>query len=168
MKNLLVAIDFSKSTDAVLTEASRLAKALNAKLWLLHAAPLETTPTAMEASQFTDFTPEIVSMPGDVQMARDISAEELKREHRELLSISSGLRKEGLEAQALLVKGNAATAICEKADEHNADMIILGSHGHGLLHKALLGSVSEAVIRLSGTNVMIVPHAEKQATLNKS
>ena len=165
MKNLLVAIDFSKSSDAVVREASRLAKQLNAKLWLLHAAPNEAAPLAIETSQFSDYSPEVVTMPGDVQMARDISAEELKREHRELQHISANLRADGLEAQALLAKGSPAPTICEKALEHNAEMIILGSHGHGILHKALLGSVSEAVLRHARCNVLIVPHSDKTGIL---
>ena len=41
MKNLLVAVDFSKFTTAVLAEAARLSAALNAKLWILHVASNE-------------------------------------------------------------------------------------------------------------------------------
>lgn len=159
MKNLLVAVDFSKSTDAVLKEASILATELGAKLWLLHVADRENAAVAFQTSQFADYSPEAVTMPGDVQLARDISAEELKREHKELLGISSNLRNSNIDAQALLVEGNAAAMILEKAQELESDMIILGSHGHGLLHKALLGSVSEAIIRHAGCNVLIVPNA---------
>jgi nucleotide-binding universal stress UspA family protein len=56
-----------------------------------------------------------------------------------------------------LLKGTAADGIIEKALELKADIIILGSHGHGLLHKALLGSVSEPVIRHAPGNIMVVP-----------
>jgi nucleotide-binding universal stress UspA family protein len=40
-------------------------------------------------------------------------------------------------------------------------MIILGSHGHGLLHKALLGSVSESIIHHARCNIMIVPASDR-------
>lgn len=157
MKNLLVAVDFSKSTDSVLTESTKLASALEAKVWILHVASDETQSLIFEATQFTGYAPEVASLPGDVQLARDISAEEIKREHRELLGISSKLRKDGINAQAILLKGDPAKLIVEKAEELGADMIILGSHGHGLLRKALLGSVSESIIRHSCCNVLIVP-----------
>lgn len=157
MKNLLVAVDFSKTTDAVIAQSARLAQALDSKLWILHVSSDETQAMAYEATQFTGYSPEFTSMPGDVQLARDLSAEEIKREHNELLGISSSLRKDGIDAQAILLKGDAAKLIIEKAAELEAEIIILGSHGHGLLHKALLGSVSEAVLRHAPCNVMVVP-----------
>jgi nucleotide-binding universal stress UspA family protein len=61
----------------------------------------------------------------------------------------------------LLLKGTPANLIVEKANELNADMIILGSHGHGLFHKALLGSVSESILRHAHCNVLVVPSKEK-------
>lgn len=157
MKKLLAAIDFSKTTDAVLEQASALAKALGAKLWVLHVASNETQAIAYETSQYSDYSPDFVSMPGDVQLARNLSAEELKREHNELLAISSSLRKNGVDAQSVLLKGDAAKLIIEKANDLGAEIILLGSHGHGLFHKALLGSVSESVMRHAACNVMVVP-----------
>lgn len=157
MNKILAAIDFSKTSDSVIEQASALGKALNAKLWILHVGSDETPAIAYETSQYTDFTPDFVSTPGDVQMARDITAEELKREHNELLTISSNLKQNGVDAQAVLLKGLTAKVIVEKARELGVEIIILGSHGHGLLHKTLLGSVSEAVMRHAPCNVMIVP-----------
>lgn len=161
MKNLLVAVDFSQSTDRVLAEAAQLATMLNAKLWILHVASDEAQTLVFEATQFTGYAPEVVAMPGDVQLARDINAEEMKREHSELLGMSAKLRNDGVNAQALLLKGDPAKLIIDKAEELHANIIILGSHGHGLLHKALLGSVSESIIRHSGNKVLIIPSSKK-------
>ncbi len=161
MKQLLAAIDFSKNTEAVLEQAAKLAKALEAKLWILHVASDETQAMAYEATQFTGYSPEFTSMPGDVQLARDLSADEIKREHAQLLGISASLRENGTETQAILLKGDAAKLILEKAEDLQVEIIILGSHGHGLLHKALLGSVSEAIIRHAHCNVLIVPPSGK-------
>jgi nucleotide-binding universal stress UspA family protein len=157
VKQLLVAVDFSKKTDVVLKQAATLAKTLGAKLWVLHAVSDETQAMAYESSPFFAYAPEFANMPGDVQLARDLSAEEFKREHSHLLAISSTLREEGVDAQAILLKGDAANLILEKAKDLHAEIIILGSHGHGLLRKALLGSVSEAVLRRAPCNVMVVP-----------
>jgi nucleotide-binding universal stress UspA family protein len=161
MKHLLAAVDFSETTAPVIDQAAVLASALHASLWIMHAASDETEAIIYESAQFTGCTPDFISMPGDVQLARDVSAEELRQEHSRLLHISAGLRERGIDARAMLVKGNAASLILEKAGDLNAAIIILGSHGHGLLHKALLGSVSEAVIRQARCNVLIVPSAQK-------
>ena len=160
MKQLLAAIDFSKNTEAVLEQVAKLAKNLEAKLWILHVASDETQAMAYEATQFTGYSPEFTSMPGDVQLARDLSADEIKREHAQLLGISAALRGNGIDTQAILLKGDAAKLILEKAEDLQTEIIILGSHGHGRLHKALLGSVSESVIRHARCNVLIVPSAK--------
>ena len=160
MKQLLAAVDFSKNTDAVLQQAAALAEALASKLWIVHVASDETQAMAYESTQFSAYAPEFINMPGDVQLARDLSAEEFKREHGQLLAMSSSLREKGLDTQAMLLKGDAATLILEKAEDLQAEIIILGSHGHGLLHKALLGSVSESVIHHARCNVLIVPSSK--------
>ena len=160
MKKLLVAVDFSKGTDAILDQAAKLAKALEAKLWVVHVASDETQGMTYDVTAFSGYTSEFIDMPGDVHLARDICAEELKREHTRLQGISSALRNDGVNAQAVLLKGNGAPMIIGKATELQADIIILGSHGHGLLHKALLGSVSQAVLRHAKCNVMVVPVLE--------
>lgn len=157
MNSLLAAVDFSKISEAVLDQAAIFAKALDAKLWILHVASDETQAMAYETTQYSSYAPELVGLPGDVQLARDLSAEELKREHTELLSISSKLRSQGVDAHAILLKGDAAKLIVEKAIDLSVRTILLGSHGHGLLHKALLGSVSESVIRHARCSVLIVP-----------
>jgi len=157
MKSILAAVDFSKVTDLILEQAATMAKALDAKLWILHATSDETQAMAYESSQFTDYAPEFVNLPGDVQMARNICADEFKREHSQLLGMSSKLREKGADTQAMLLKGEPWKVIVEKALEVEAGIIVLGSHGHGLLHKALLGSVSETVLHHAPCSIMIVP-----------
>lgn len=160
MKNILAAIDFSKTADAVLEQAGSLAKALGAKLWIVHVASDQTQALLYDTPGFAGFSPEFASPPGDVQLARDIGAEEFKREHKRLQELSTEMRGKGADAQALLLKGDAARLIVEKAADLAAEIIVIGSHGHGLLHKALLGSVSEAVIRRARCNVLVVPRAQ--------
>ncbi len=161
MKQLLVAVDFSETTNATIEQAARLSTALSAKLWVVHVTSDESQAMIYDSAPFNGFSPEFVSMPGDVQVSRDLSAEEIKREHGHLLQISSALRERGIDAQAILLKGEASNEILEKARHLQVDMIILGSHGHGLLHKALLGSVSEAILHRASGNVLIVPAKQK-------
>jgi nucleotide-binding universal stress UspA family protein len=157
MKQLLVAVDLTDQADLLVDEAARLAKALRTKLWVLHVMPSEIQAMLLETSPFTDYTDGFGGMPGDIQLARDLNAEEIKREHTQLLSISARLRNEGVEAQAILLRGSPARIIAAKAEELNADIIILGSRHHGRLHKTLLGSVSEYVMHHTRSNIMLVP-----------
>ena len=156
-KQLIAAVDFSSTTQGVLEQAELYAEALDAKLWIVHVASDETQALVYDTTPFTGYESDLVSMPGDVQLARNISADEMRREHSQLLGMSAALRERGIAAKALLLKGDAAEQLLKKAAELEAELILVGSHGHGLLRKALLGSVSESIIRHAHCNVLVVP-----------
>lgn len=158
MKKILVAIDFSKITGEVVKQAAALAKGLNAKVWVVHVAP-DQLPATEEFIPFCDFSTGMIRapFPDDIEISRGMRAEEYKREHQALLNLSGNLRQEGVDAQAILMKGDIAELILEKAENLDVDIIVLGSHGYGLLHKVVVGSVSEAVLRKAMCNVLIVP-----------
>ncbi|MDI3256834.1 MAG: universal stress protein [Kyrpidia sp.] len=52
--------------------------------------------------------------------------------------------------------GHPATAICDLADEENADLIVVGSHGRGTIDRVLLGSVSHGVLNRAKHSVLVV------------
>ena len=160
MKNILVAIDFSKNSERVVDQAAELCKEPGAKLIIVHVTS-DALQAAYASTQFYEVAPEYVSAPGgDVEMAREICAVEYRREHQSLLNISARMRKAGVEARAMLLKGeDAAALILDKARELKVDLIVIGSHGHGLLRKILVGSVTEAVLRKAPCGVLIVPAA---------
>lgn len=55
-----------------------------------------------------------------------------------------------------VVKGSPAQAIVEEAERWGADLIIVGSHGYGFWRRALLGSVSNAVVHQAPCSVLVV------------
>jgi len=55
-----------------------------------------------------------------------------------------------------LREGRAEEEIVELAEEIDAGLIVMGSRGHGRLRRALLGSVSDAVVRHAHCPVTIV------------
>ncbi len=56
----------------------------------------------------------------------------------------------------LTLAGPAAQTIVERAEDWEADLIIVGSHGRGFWDRALLGSVSDRVLNHAHCSVMIV------------
>jgi len=54
--------------------------------------------------------------------------------------------------------GNPADAIVRIAQEKNADLIVMGTHGRTGLQHVLLGSVAEKVVRLAPCPVLTVRH----------
>ncbi len=55
------------------------------------------------------------------------------------------------------VRGPSAEVLTNAAS--NADLLVLGSHGHGRIFHAVLGSVAEACIRAATCPVVVVPAA---------
>jgi len=53
-----------------------------------------------------------------------------------------------------LVTGDPSTAIAKLAEEENADMIVMGTHGRTGFTRLLMGSVAEAVVRRSPCPVL--------------
>ncbi len=61
----------------------------------------------------------------------------------------------GLLIAGVVENGRPATVLTERAQD--ADMLVLGSHGHGRLFHAALGSTADAVVRAAPCPVVIVP-----------
>jgi nucleotide-binding universal stress UspA family protein len=58
------------------------------------------------------------------------------------------------------VCGRPAPAILDEAEEWGADVIVVGSHGNGFWTRALLGSVSDAVVHHAKCSVLVVRKAQ--------
>jgi nucleotide-binding universal stress UspA family protein len=50
--------------------------------------------------------------------------------------------------------------LCAAAAEQDVDVLVVGSHGHGVLADALLGSISNFVVHHSDRPVLVVPSAK--------
>jgi nucleotide-binding universal stress UspA family protein len=144
MKTILAAVDFSPVTDDVIRQAAELAKAFSAALWLVHVAAPD---------------PEFVGYESGPDSVRQSVANELHNVHRRLQERSAALRAEGVDCTGLLVQGSTPDTILREADRLAADIIAIGSHGHGALHRALLGSVSQHVLHHARRPLLILPAA---------
>jgi nucleotide-binding universal stress UspA family protein len=57
---------------------------------------------------------------------------------------------------AVIADHAPARAICDYAESHGVDLIVLGSHGRGGMERWLIGSVAERVVRHAACNVYVV------------
>jgi nucleotide-binding universal stress UspA family protein len=62
----------------------------------------------------------------------------------------------GGEAETLVLRGVPGSAVCDLAEERNARAIVMGTRGRGGLKRALLGSVSDHVVRNAPCPVVTV------------
>ena len=136
---ILVATDGSREAQLALTTAADLAKSTDSELHVLHVGEVPLV-----------YHPE--------RHAYQAEYEEHEKEAQQLLEAQVD-RIEGAsatEAQAHLRMGRADEEIVELAQSIDAGLIVIGSRGQGRLRRALVGSVSESVVRHAHCPVTIV------------
>ena len=72
-------------------------------------------------------------------------------------------REAGVDATSHVAHGDVVESIADAAKVFGADLLVVGSRGHGPLSGAVLGSVSHALVRRSPVPVTIVRHAAVHA-----
>ena len=69
---------------------------------------------------------------------------------------AASLAEQGVENSSVEGSGKPAAAIARAADEHAADIIVVGSRGRGAAASMLLGSCSSTLVREAGRDVLVV------------
>lgn len=124
----------------------------------LHAVYVGPVARHAETMRPVAFDPKVERR---VQERFDIEAQKLLDEQIGRIETEGGTV-----VQAHLRSGNQADCIVRLAEEVGANMIVLGSRGHGGVRRALLGSVSEEVIRHAHCPVLVVRNEGQKALLN--
>ena len=72
------------------------------------------------------------------------------------------LRAAGVPGEPLLMEDRPVDALLAAAKEHDAVMIVVGTHGEGGMRGALLGSTALKLVHHSDRPVLVVPHHKKK------
>jgi nucleotide-binding universal stress UspA family protein len=161
MKRILVPIDFSDVTPPVINLARQLAKALDAEIHLIHVK--ELTPTAFAAGMLESGLvgmPELapvsgVPAPGFDSMPQTIPESDSQKS--QLVQWQKEIEQAGIKVTMHQPTGAVAEEILNQADALNADLIVMGRHGHGAMYHLLVGSATEGVLRHATRPVLLVP-----------
>lgn len=136
--------DFSATAHRAAQYAAELAKTFGAQLTLLHVVPEMTYPMRSLGT--------VTAFPNLREELHKRAQEELDEERRKL--------DPAAKIATVLRDGEAHEAVLHYATENNADLIVIGTHGHTGLKHMLLGSTAERVVRLSKCPVLTVRTAE--------
>jgi nucleotide-binding universal stress UspA family protein len=81
---------------------------------------------------------------------------ELHRRRDDLDNAQTFLAERGIDADTVLVQGDAAAGIVSAAEEHDADLVIMAYERCGPLKRVLLGAVSDRVAQAAPCDVLVV------------
>jgi nucleotide-binding universal stress UspA family protein len=143
LRRILVPIDFSETSDAALRYGVELARRFNARLYLLHV-------------------PEHPGEAAEAEYPIDLFETMQNAAHDRLPHLLTEKERRELRPQCALRLGTPWEEIVRHADEHDIDLIVMGTHGRQGLARVLIGSVAETVVRRALCPVLTVHHPEHQ------
>jgi nucleotide-binding universal stress UspA family protein len=142
IQNILVPTDFSQPADAALAYAKALSGRFGSRLHLLHVVAVPYLyPTGAESSAFP-----MTQLMTDVEAASRSTIEEL-------------VTRFGLPADRVTLHtpiGMPVSSILETIADERIDLVVMGTHGRGMVEHLLLGSVAERIVRRSPVPVLTV------------
>lgn len=172
-RKILVAVDNSSTSDALVAQALELAQATGGELLLVHSLSSQEdhSPLPMTARLNS-----IYWAPGtelDLETWRQewvrYETESLERlRHHAAIANTAGVTTEFRQ-----LVGNPATTICKTAQAWAADLIVVGNRGRSGLGELVLGSVSNYVMHRAPCSVLVIKSAaladgEQSAQANQS
>jgi len=129
IRRILAPVDLSACSERSLKFAGDVARWFDAKLIVYHSAPFGTPSIA----------PPLVYIPESAEQVRDAAT---KRVNAMVADANLSGR-----AEVIIELGPPHGAILRAVEEHNADLIVMGTHGRKGVEKFFLGSTAERILR---------------------
>lgn len=144
-QRILMATDFSEASAAAWRRAVAIARANNAELFVAHAyePPNMIQAGAVAPGVFEEWKE---NMRRDVEM--------------KLQLLVSDAQKASVTARALVLVGDPDEAIGKAAEENDADLVVMGTHGRKGVSRFFLGSVASRVVSTAPCAVLTVRQDE--------
>jgi nucleotide-binding universal stress UspA family protein len=149
---VLLATDGSREAELAARTAADLAQKTGSELHVVHVfgiAPVGP-PVYPEATDLQGVAREAEAGGGLQRTSEQRAREVLEAEAGKVRSAG------GMVAQGHLIEGRVAPEIVALAEEIEAGLIVMGSRGHGRMRRALMGSVSDSVMRHAHCPVLMV------------
>jgi nucleotide-binding universal stress UspA family protein len=145
---ILVPLDGSERAEQILPHVEMLAKAGDAKVMLLQI--VDPTIDEIGPSFYMAGTAQDLELHWDLlEKAEDRAKQYIKGKAREL-------REQGIEASFRVLRGNVVEAIIQEAEEQDADLVAMASHGRTGLQRAFYGSVANGVLHKIDRPLLLV------------
>lgn len=151
LQRILVPTDFSEPAGAALKWATTLAREFSGEVFLVHVVP---EPYAYP------WGTELSTLPLTEILAQ---TEQAASERLAEVRAASGLDQKRIHTRTLV--GTPVDQILNLINEERIDLVVIGTHGRGMVGHLLLGSVAERVVRRSPVPVLTVHGEARDSTL---
>jgi len=149
LKNVMVATDFSQTSEKALDYGRAFARTFGATLHVVHV--VENAFTRMTAGEFG-----VLNFEEILREMQEASQKELDK------LVRDDDRRELHARAAVTTAHDAALGISTYAKDEKIDIIIMGTHGRAALAHMLMGSVAEKIVRMAPCPVLTVRHPEHE------
>jgi len=142
MKKIIVPLDFSKQAEQALKVAATLAKAHGAEIFALHMLELSAAFLSSAEGYNAEQTVFLLKM-GEKNFKKFLDKPYLK----------------GIKITPIIKHYKVFSEVNTIAEKHDADLVIMGSHGTDGLQEVFIGSNTEKVVRHSKIPVLVIKGA---------
>jgi len=155
IKKILYATDLSPNSTYVLSFALNMASLYNAEVVILHVFDEPTIGYAPMLNVYVD--------EKNRQSLFKEHVEDIKNKVRKRLEMvyTKEIEENPMYVETMIsieiCEGYPAETILNMADDFNCDMIIMGTHGKGILGHTFLGSTAKKVLRRTRKPIFIIP-----------
>lgn len=150
MKKVLIALDYSPSSQKVAETGHAIAKSMGAEVVLLHVLADYSYYMGL------NYTPILGFSNFNYDFTETMNREQLATTAAEFLNQIKGYLEDPA-IQVIVKEGEAQSEILDTAAENGCDLITVGTHSRSGFDRLLMGSVAEKVVQKSDIPVLIVP-----------
>jgi nucleotide-binding universal stress UspA family protein len=155
IKKILYATDLSPNSAYALRYALDCAMLYNAEIVIMHAIETAYVGYAPILTSYIDEKGQKSLYENRVSAAKAVIEKRLKAVCDEELNANADYRS--LVTSIEVCEGFPAERILETAKQYDCDMIIMGTHGKGIIGNTFLGSTAKRVLRRTRKPIFIIP-----------
>lgn len=162
IRKILYSTDMSENSRRAFDYAVSLAESYGAEIIILHVIELLSSSSQMQVSTYIGSDAwEKIQKDNEEKLFADI-----KTRLHAFCEQSTAPAKVGcpLDENILVRKGIPMETILEVSKTIDADLIVMGTHGYGLVRDALMGGTVRHVLRRSLIPVLVVPSPSRTNT----
>jgi len=147
-RKILYPTDFSNVAEKALAYVKKLREAGTEEVIILHVIDENDLEVMLEPCLWSGENIENCEKKTERRMR--------EKARKNMMGIKDELEKTGMKVRISVKIGKPFVKIVETAKKEGVSLIVMGSHGRGMVKEMFLGSVAESVIHHATTPVMIV------------